>query len=143
MEIRSFKIKDFNNICNIFRTALKSNAMTEQDLNMNLKNTLSGLGGHTYCFFDQDQLIGFVVLQCGKVFYEETYKTIIDFIYLPDRYCVQQNIDQIVNVINTWADEKGYKGIAVGDTAFLQAEIKPLLFKILLFNKLETVWETA
>ena len=83
------------------------------------------------------------MLQCGKLFYEETYKTVIDFIYLPAEHCIQNNVNQIINVINAWADERGYKGIAVGDTAFLQAEIKPLLFKILLFSQIETVWETA
>ena len=143
MEIRSFKIKDFNDICKIFRSSLKSQSMSEQNLNVSLKNTLSGLGGHTYCFFKDDRLIGFVVLQCGKLFYEETYKTVIDFIYLPAEHCIQNNVNQIINVINAWADERGYKGIAVGDTAFLQAEIKPLLFKILLFSQIETVWETA
>jgi len=143
MEINSFKIRDFNSICNIFCSVLQDHPMTEQELNISLKNTLSGGGSHTYCFFDNGQLIGFVILAPGKLFYEKKYKTVIDFIYLPESHCNANNLNQIMNVINTWADEKHYEGLCVGNTAFLQPAIKTILFDMQTFNAIETVWETV
>ena len=94
---------------------LKDDTFDPMIFNFKIKNMFVTPGVHMFGLYENQEMVGFIVLSDQQMLWTSLKKVFLEFLYFKREYRNEQNVEYILELLERKMIEDGYESVIVGD----------------------------